>query len=103
MQQEMMHERIRLQYKDAYGYTIPVGSTVLLAAVTEDGMIGTAGFDIEALENLGIPAAVVHAGEGIEIERISDLLDGEVVAANLHATQRRVEVGMSGREALERM
>ncbi|RXE57424.1 hypothetical protein ABH15_01445 [Methanoculleus taiwanensis] len=99
----MMHERIRLAYKDAYSYVIPIGSVKLMAVVTETGMIGTVGFDIEAIENLGVPAAVVHAGEGMAIESIDDLLDGEVKAANLHAVQHRVEVGMSGREALNRM
>ena len=102
-QQDQVHQRIRLQYKDAYGYIIPVGQVKLVMAVTDDAMVGCRAFDIEALENFGIPAAIVTAEEDTAIETIDDLLEGKVAAANLHAVQRRVEVGMSGREALNRM
>ena len=37
------------------------------------------------------------------LENLDDLMDAEVKAVNLPAIQRRVEVGMPGREALNRM
>ncbi|WP_292729914.1 YunC family protein [Methanoculleus sp.] len=102
-QQILCHQRTRLSYKDAYGYVIPVGSTSLMAWVTDEGMIGTAGFDIEALANAGVPAAIVGVSEESSLENLDGLMDAEVRAVNLPAVQRRVEVGMPGREALNRM
>ena len=95
-QQILCHQRTRLSYKDAYGYVIPVGSTSLMAWVT-------AGFDIEALANVGVPAAIVGVSEESSLENLDGLMDAEVRAVNLPAVQRRVEVGMPGREALNRM
>jgi uncharacterized protein YunC (DUF1805 family) len=102
-QQILCHQRTRLSYKDAFGYAIPVGETSLMAWVTDEGMIGTEGFDIEALANFGVPAAIVGISEESTLESLDDLMDAEVKAANLPAVQRRVEIGMSGREALNRM
>ncbi|HOI58691.1 MULTISPECIES: DUF1805 domain-containing protein [unclassified Methanoculleus] len=102
-QQILCHQRTRLSYKDAFGYVIPIGGTSLMAWVTDEGMIGTAGFDIEALANAGVPAAVVGVSEESTLDNLDSLMDAEVRAANLPAVQRRVEIGMSGREALNRM
>ncbi len=102
-QQILCHQRTRLSYKDAYGYVIEVGGTSLMAWVTDEGLIATAGFDIEALANAGIPAAIVGVSEESTLENLDGLMDAEVKAMNLPAIQRRIEVGMSGREALNRM
>ncbi|MDD2472727.1 MULTISPECIES: YunC family protein [unclassified Methanoculleus] len=102
-QQILCHQRTRLSYKDAFGYVIPVGSTSLMAWVTDEGMIGTDGFDIEALANNEIPAAIVGVSEDSTLDTLDDLMDAEVKAANLPAVQRRIEIGMPGREALNRM
>jgi len=102
-QQILCHQRTRLSYKDAFGYVIPVGDTSLMAWVTDDGMIGTSGFDIEALAVSGIPAVIVGVSEESTLETLNDLMDAEVKAANLPAVQRRVDIGMSGREALNRL
>ena len=102
-QQILCHQRTRLSYKDAFGYVIPVGDASLMAWVTDEGMIGTEGFDIETLANSGVPAAIVGVSEESSLETLDDLMDAEVKAANLPAVQRRVEIGMSGREALNRM
>jgi len=97
-QQILCHQRTRLSYKDAFGYVIPVGETSLMTWVTDEGMIG-----IEALAVFGVPAAIVGVSEESTLETLDDLMDAEVKAANLPAVQRRVEIGMSGREALNRM
>ncbi|MDK2990449.1 MAG: hypothetical protein PWR16_1978 [Methanoculleus sp.] len=103
-EQILCHQRTRLSYKDAYGYVIPIGeSTSLMAWVTDEGMIGTDGFDIEALANAGVPAAIVGVSEESTLDSLDDLMDAEVRAANLPAVQRRIEIGMPGREALNRM
>jgi len=102
-QQILCHQRTRLSYKDAFGYVIPIGEASLMAWVTDEGMIGTAGFDIEALTNAGVPAAIVGVSEESTLDNLDSLMDAEVKAANLPAVQRRVEIGMSGREALNRM
>ncbi|WP_292364772.1 MULTISPECIES: YunC family protein [unclassified Methanoculleus] len=103
-EQILCHQRTRLSYKDAYGYVIPIGeSTSLMAWVTDEGMIGTDGFDIEALANVGVPAAIVGVSEESTLDSLDDLMDAEVRAANLPAVQRRIEIGMPGREALNRM
>jgi hypothetical protein len=57
----------------------------------------------EALANAGVPAAIVGVSEESSLENLDDLMDAEVRAVNLPAVQRRVEVGMPGREALNRM
>jgi uncharacterized protein YunC (DUF1805 family) len=104
MAQEILcHQRVRLSYKDAFGYVIPVGTTSLMTWVTDEGMIGTEGFDIDALAVFGVPAAIVGVSEESTLETLDDLMDAEVKAVNLPAVQRRIEIGMSGREALNRM
>lgn len=102
-QQILCHQRTRLSYKDAFGYVIPIGGTSLMAWVTDEGMIGTDGFDIDALANLGVPAAIVGVSEESTLDTLDGLMDAEVKAANLPALQRRVEIGMPGREALNRL
>jgi uncharacterized protein YunC (DUF1805 family) len=102
-QQILCHQRTRLSYKDAFGYIIPVGTTSLMVWVTDEGMIATEGFDVEALAIFEIPAAIVGVSEDSTLETLDSLLDAEVKAANLPAIQRRIDIGMSGREALNRM
>jgi uncharacterized protein YunC (DUF1805 family) len=102
-EQERIHERIRLANRDPYGYVIPVGPIRLVAAVTDTGMIGCRAFDIAALQNFGIPAAIIRGNEGVPIGTVEDLLNGAVAEANPEAVRRRIEVGMTGREALDRI
>ncbi len=97
------HERVKLAMKEGEGFVIPLGSVNLVAVVTEHGVVGNDFLDVEMLENFDYPAARVGPAEGEFIETIDDLLEGEVKEVNLHAVQRRIEVGMSGREALDRL
>ncbi|MDK2915529.1 MAG: hypothetical protein PWR25_86 [Euryarchaeota archaeon] len=100
----MQHETVRLAGKDADGYVIPLGPVNLVAVVTDTGMVGCGAFDIDALEKFGYPAARVKpAGGASSIETIEDLLRGEIKGANRHAAERGVAVGMTGREALDRL
>jgi len=100
----MQHETVRLAGKEADGYVIPLGPVNLVAVVTDAGMVGCGAFDVDALEKFGYPAARVKPAEGASsIETIDDLLRGEIKGANRHAGEHGVAVGMTGREALERL
>jgi len=56
MAQEILcHQRVRLSYKDAFGYVIPVGTTSLMTWVTDEGMIGTEGLISMRWQSLEFP------------------------------------------------
>jgi uncharacterized protein YunC (DUF1805 family) len=99
----VVHERIQLINKEADGYVIPLGPVNLVNVVTDVGMVGCGAFDVAALDKFGYPAARVKPTGGDSIATIGDLLAGEVKDANEAATRLGVKIGMSGREALERM
>jgi len=99
----MIHEKVQLSNKQADGYVIPLGPVNLVNVVTDVGMVGCGAFDVAALDNFGYPAARVKAITGSSISTIDDLLAGAVKDANAAAIKLGVKVGMSGREALERM
>ncbi|PKL61337.1 MAG: DUF1805 domain-containing protein [Methanomicrobiales archaeon HGW-Methanomicrobiales-2] len=100
----MKRETVRLTGKDADGYVIPLGPVNLVAVVTDAGMVGCGAFDVDALEKFGYPAARVKpAGSASSIDSVEDLLRGEIKGANRHACERGVTVGMTGREALDRL
>ena len=99
----MIHEKVQLANKQADGYVIPLGPVNLVNVVTDVGMVGCGAFDVTALDNFGCPAARVKATRGSSISTIDDLLVGEVKDANAAADKLGVKVGMSGREALDRM
>ena len=100
---EFRHERVKLAMKEGEGYVIPMGPTSLVAVVTDHGVVGNDLLDTEMLENFDFAAAKIAPTEGDVIESLEDLMEGEVKAANLHAVQRHVEVGMSALEALNRL
>jgi uncharacterized protein YunC (DUF1805 family) len=99
----VFHERIQLINKEADGYVIPLGPVNLVNVVSDVGMVGCGAFDVAALDKFGYPAARVKPTGGDSIATIGDLLAGEVKDANEAATRLGVKIGMSGREALERM
>jgi uncharacterized protein YunC (DUF1805 family) len=99
----MIHEKVRLTDKEADGYVIPLGPVNLVSVVTNAGMVGCGAFDVGALDSFGYPAARVKATRGTSVATIDDLLVGAVKDANQAAVKRGVRIGMSGREALERM
>jgi uncharacterized protein YunC (DUF1805 family) len=99
----MVHEKVRLSDKQAEGYVVPLGNVNLVFVVTDVGMVGCGAFDVAALDNFDYPAARVRATRGSSVATIDDLLVGEVREVNSAARRRGVEVGLSGRQALERM
>jgi uncharacterized protein YunC (DUF1805 family) len=99
----MVHEKVPLTSKQADGYVIPLGPINLVNVITDVGMVGCGAFDVAALDGFGYPAARVKSTTGGGIATIDDLLAGVVKDANEAATRLGVQVGMSGREALDRM
>jgi uncharacterized protein YunC (DUF1805 family) len=97
------HDLVKLAMKTGEGYVIPMGPTSLVAVVTDHGVVGNDLLDTEMLEHFEFAAARVAPAEGDVIESLEDLIDGEVRAANLHALQRHIEVGMNALEALNRL
>jgi uncharacterized protein YunC (DUF1805 family) len=99
----MIHEKVQLTNKEADGYVIPLGPFNLVSVNTDIGLVGCGAFDVAALDNFSYPAARVMSTKGGSIATIDDVLVGEVKDANETAIKRGVEIGMSGREALEQM
>lgn len=97
----MQHQKVPLSRKTADGFIIPLGGLNVVCVVTDEGMVGCGVFDIKLLDTFAYPAAKVRrAGEGL-IATIDDLLNGIITEANESARKRGVQVGMSGKEALE--
>ena len=99
----MHHEKVQLMHKQADGYIIPLGPVSLVNVVTDRGMVGCGAFDVAALDRFGYPAARVKSAHGGAIATIEDLLSGVVNDVNTAAITCGVAVGMSGRDALERL
>ena len=99
----MHHEKVQLKNKQADGYIIPLGPVNLVTVVTDRGMVGCGAFDVIALDRFAYPAARVKSAQGGAIVTIEDLLSGVVNDVNAAAIKCGVAVGMSGREALDRL
>jgi len=99
----MHHEKVQLMTKQADGYIIPLGPVNVVGVVTDRGMVGCGAFDVAALDRYDYPAARVKSAKGGSIATIEDLLSGVVNDVNAAAMTCGVAVGMSGREALDRL
>lgn len=99
----MISEKVQLTSKQADGYVIPLGAINLVMVITDVGMVGCGAFDVDALDGFNYPAARVKSTTGGGIADIDDLIGGEVKDANRAAKKLGVQVGMSGRDALNRM
>jgi uncharacterized protein YunC (DUF1805 family) len=97
----MVHQKVQLTNKQADGYIIPLRHVKIVCVVTDVGMVGCGAFDVIALDSFTIPAARVKSATGNPIATIDDLLNGVVKEANAEAAKLGINVGMSGREALD--
>jgi uncharacterized protein YunC (DUF1805 family) len=66
-------------------------------------MVGCGAFDVRALEKFGYPAARIRPVGSPSVSSLKDLLSGEISEANSGAAARGIRVGMSGKEALDRL
>ena len=98
-----IHKKLKLAKKMADGYVIPLGPFNLVAVVSDKGMLSCGAFDVMAMDKHGYPAARVKSATGGLIATIDDLLAGTVKDANATATKLGIKVGMSGREALDKI
>ncbi len=94
---------VSLAQGHADGYVISLGPFNLVFAVTKNGMVGCGAFDVATLDKFSYPAARVTSTSGAAIATIDDLLSGTVRETNAAARSRGITIGMTGREALERM
>lgn len=94
---------ITLPRKKAQGFVIPLGPANLVAIKTDVGLVGCGAFDVAALDSFSYPAAKVRPAIGPSIVSTDDILKGIVKEANRSAMGRGITVGMTGREALERL
>lgn len=99
----MVQEKVKLNKKQADGYVIAIGPVNLVFVVTDKGLVGCGAFDVAALNNFSYPAARVKSKSGKPIATIDDLLEGIVKDANAEAARLGINIGMSGKEALDQM
>jgi uncharacterized protein YunC (DUF1805 family) len=97
------HEKVKLAHKLANGYTIPLGPFNLVAIATDKGMICCGAFDVLAMDKYSYPAARVRSATGSSISTTNDLMAGIVKDANDTATRLGINIGMSGKEALDKL
>lgn len=97
----MIQEKVPYKGGEADGYVIPLGPANLVAVVAKRGMVGCGAFDVVALDKFSYPAARVKPTRSDSIANVEDLLAGEIKDANAAAAKLGVEVGMSGKEALD--
>jgi uncharacterized protein YunC (DUF1805 family) len=99
----MTQEPVALSKKMAQGYVIPIGPVNLVFAVTDGGMVGCGAFDVMVLDKFNLAAARVRSATGSSVSTLADLLAGIVREANAGAEKLGIKVGMTGKDALERM
>lgn len=99
----MQQENIQLAKKQAQGCVVPLGPLNLVFAYTDKGLLGCGAFDVMALDKFNYPAARVKSSKGASISSVQDLLEGLVKDANESASKLGITVGMTGKEALEKM
>ena len=99
----MKQETIQISGKTAQAYEIPVGPVNMVFATTGSALIGCGLIDPMVFDRFNYPAARMKASNGPLIVTVADLLVAEVREANATAQKRGVTVGMSGKEALEKM
>ncbi len=100
----MEHTVIDLPHKKADGYSIPCKGFNIVMVATNEGFVGCGAFNVEALEKFDYPAACVRScTDGAGIVTIDDLMDGIISVANQMAIDCGITVGMSAKEALEKL
>jgi uncharacterized protein YunC (DUF1805 family) len=100
---KMVYQKVQLTNKQADGYIIPLGSINIVLVVTDVGMVGCGAFDVMAFDAFDYPAVRVKSTSGNPIATIDDLLAGVVKDANAEATKLGINIGISGREALDKL
>ena len=99
----MNEETIKLSSKEAHGFVNSLGNFNLVWIQTDIGMVGCGAFDVAALDKFTYPAARVKSSHGGPVTTTEDVLEGIIKDVNEAGQTRGIEVGMTGREALEKL
>jgi uncharacterized protein YunC (DUF1805 family) len=97
----IMQEVIPLKNSKGTGYVIPLGPVNLVWVVARKGLVGCGAIDVAALGKFGYPAARVRPAHGDAIATLDDLVSGVIREANRPAELLGVQIGISGKEALD--
>ena len=89
---------IKIGEKKVSGIEIPLNNAVLVMAICKKGFVMCGYLNIDAAEKMGDCACVVKG-----IKNVDELLAGEVVALTSHAKKLGIELGMTGKKALEKL
>jgi len=89
---------IKIGEKTAMGIEIPLNNAVLVIAIGKKGFVMCGYLNIEAAEKMGDAACVVKG-----VKNVDELLAGEVVALTSHAKKLGIELGRTGKKALEKL
>jgi uncharacterized protein YunC (DUF1805 family) len=94
----METQGIQLSEQKAVGYQVSLGPVNLVMALADAGLVGCGALDIKGMEKLGIAAARVSG-----VATVDDLLAAEINFVNELAQRKGVHIGMTGRQALEKL
>jgi uncharacterized protein YunC (DUF1805 family) len=94
----MKNTEIKIGEKTAMGIEIPLNNAVLVIAIGKKGFVMCGYLNIDAAEKMGDCACVVKG-----VKNVDELLAGEVVTLTSQAKKLGIELGMTGKEALEKL
>lgn len=94
----MKTTEIKISEKTATGIEIPLNNAVLVMAIGRKGFVMCGYLNIEAAEKMGDVACIVKG-----VKNVDELLAGKVVALTSGAQKLGIELGITGKEALEKL
>ena len=89
---------INLNGKTLTGYEITMQNAVLVFVTADKGFVMCGYLNMETAEKLGDAACMVRG-----VKTVDDLLNAKIVEMTSKAKQFGIEMGMTGREALEKL
>jgi uncharacterized protein YunC (DUF1805 family) len=89
---------IKLGKKNAVGFEIPLRNAAFVMARAEKGFVMCGYLNLETAEKLGDAACVVRG-----VKTVDELLVAKVVAVTKKAEELGIKIGLTGREALEKL
>ncbi|PIU82805.1 MAG: DUF1805 domain-containing protein [Elusimicrobia bacterium CG06_land_8_20_14_3_00_38_11] len=94
----MKNTKIKIGEKKAMGIEILLNNAVLVMAIGKKGFVMCGYLNVDAAEKMGDCACVVKG-----VKNVDELLAGEVVALTTGAQKLGIELGITGKKALEKL
>lgn len=94
----MKKRDINLKKGVAYGYEIKLPNTTLVLAIAKNGFVMCGYLNIFAADKFGDVAVIVRG-----VKNVDDLLRAKVEEVSEEAKRMGIKVGMTGKQALEKM